>query len=643
MAESVVTLSWEDHTSGLATEFKSLLDNNSFVDCTISVEGQSLKAHRLVLSACSPYFHKLFCEETEDHPLVILLDESFQNLKAVIDFMYLGVTQIPEGNYRAFVTLAKSLEVKGLSQVSDNVPGGTTENITQDPSAKNEVTGDVQGINACQKDSSKNNSQKIAHHLDGKATPVDTHSPDSFKGNSALPELRPKSVTTPPQKQGRPQGLSAKNQVIDEVPGINVSQKDSSENNSQKIAHQVDGNTDLVDTHSPVSCKGNGALHKLRPKSVITPSQKQGNPQGFLYLKVQPCLYAGISGARNQLQVKSNETLSSNFISGGTVSVNGQVFKISGAGRVPPVRLQATQRRSAVRLPSGGSQQSTTLQLHEEPVQDAVAPTMSSSPAGHKRKRKKNIICKVCGGSFISQCALDIHNRTHTGERPFLCDVCGATFIRQSQLASHSTIHTGERPYECDFCGKTFRQKSNLNLHLPLHTGKRPHRCDVCGKAFLQKQELIQHKNLHTGERPHRCDICGIAFRRAHNLRIHKIRHTGEWPFRCDACGKTFLQKNRLAQHMPVHTGERPYKCDVCGKAFGFQTSLKTHRKIHTGERPHSCDVCGKTFRQKTTLVTHSRVHTGERPFSCELCGARFHQQSGLAYHMRTHNKIKSA
>ncbi|KAK7869426.1 hypothetical protein R5R35_008155 [Gryllus longicercus] len=606
MAESVVTVSWKDHTSELAREFKSLLDNNSFVDCTISAEGQSLQAHRLVLSACSPYFHKLFCEVTEDHPLVILLDESFQNLKAVIDFMYIGVIQIPQGNYGAFVTLAKSLEVKGLSQVANNPPGSTTENVPRDPSAKNQVIGEVPAINASQKDSSENNSQKIAYHSDDNTDLVDTHSPVSSKGNSALCEVRPKSKITPSRELGRPQGQapSMKNQVTNEVKGINASQKDSSQNNSLKIAHCLDGNTDLVDSYSPLSVKGNGALRELRPKSVMAPSQKQGNPQGILYLQVQPCLYAPILGAKNQLLVKSNESLSRNITSqmgGGTASVHGQVFLVSGAGSLPSVGLQAAQQLS------GGSHQNTTLlQL---PVHDAT----SSNPTGHKNKRKKKHICKVCGSSFVAQCLLDIHNRTHTGERPFLCDVCGATFIRQSQLASHSTIHTGERPYECDFCGKTFRQKSHLNLHLPLHTGKRPYRCDVCGKTYVQKQEFIEHKNLHTGERPHRCDICGIGFRRSHNLRIHKFRHSGEWPFRCDVCGKTFVQKNRLTQHMASHTGERPYKCDVCGKEL----------------------------RTKWSLVVHARIHTGERPYGCELCGARFFQQPSLKYHMRTHNKIR--
>ena len=50
----------------------ALCPSESLVDVTLSCEGQSLKAHKLVLSACSPYFKALFQEHVENHPIVIL-------------------------------------------------------------------------------------------------------------------------------------------------------------------------------------------------------------------------------------------------------------------------------------------------------------------------------------------------------------------------------------------------------------------------------------------------------------------------------------------------------------------------------------------------------------------------------------------
>lgn len=49
-------LRWNNHQSNLLAVFDQLLTSEAFVDVTLAVEGQMLRAHKMVLSACSPYF-----------------------------------------------------------------------------------------------------------------------------------------------------------------------------------------------------------------------------------------------------------------------------------------------------------------------------------------------------------------------------------------------------------------------------------------------------------------------------------------------------------------------------------------------------------------------------------------------------------
>lgn len=49
-------LRWNNHQSTLVAVFDTLLEKGMHVDCTLAAEGQTLKAHKVVLSACSPYF-----------------------------------------------------------------------------------------------------------------------------------------------------------------------------------------------------------------------------------------------------------------------------------------------------------------------------------------------------------------------------------------------------------------------------------------------------------------------------------------------------------------------------------------------------------------------------------------------------------
>lgn len=49
-------LRWNNHQSTLIAVFDTLLENGTLVDCTLAAEGKFLNAHKVVLSACSPYF-----------------------------------------------------------------------------------------------------------------------------------------------------------------------------------------------------------------------------------------------------------------------------------------------------------------------------------------------------------------------------------------------------------------------------------------------------------------------------------------------------------------------------------------------------------------------------------------------------------
>ena len=53
------SLRWNDHHSAVVSALDLLMQNETCVDVMLASEGQFIKAHRVVLCACSNYFQVL--------------------------------------------------------------------------------------------------------------------------------------------------------------------------------------------------------------------------------------------------------------------------------------------------------------------------------------------------------------------------------------------------------------------------------------------------------------------------------------------------------------------------------------------------------------------------------------------------------
>ncbi|XP_029605108.1 gastrula zinc finger protein XlCGF53.1 [Salmo trutta] len=108
--------------------------------------------------------------------------------------------------------------------------------------------------------------------------------------------------------------------------------------------------------------------------------------------------------------------------------------------------------------------------------------------------KEKRFLCMFCNKGFSCLQKVEIHQRVHTGVKPYSCTQCHMRFAQARDLKRHQRVHTGEKPYSCPQCEKRFSRQDNLKIHLKVHTGERQFACTQCGKKFTERSYLRIHQ-----------------------------------------------------------------------------------------------------------------------------------------------------
>jgi len=110
-------LRWNDFETNISSSFKELKNDEDFFDITLACAGEKqVQAHKVILSACSPFFKSILKKNPHQHPLVYLKGVQYEEVLSVVNFMYHGEVNVAQEDLASFLAVASELQVKGLSQ-----------------------------------------------------------------------------------------------------------------------------------------------------------------------------------------------------------------------------------------------------------------------------------------------------------------------------------------------------------------------------------------------------------------------------------------------------------------------------------------------------------------------------------------------
>ncbi|XP_028039632.1 zinc finger protein 77-like [Bombyx mandarina] len=258
---------------------------------------------------------------------------------------------------------------------------------------------------------------------------------------------------------------------------------------------------------------------------------------------------------------RSNRVLAATYVRGFNDYSNFR-FETTGVEYIEYRVVETPEESSTPR----GEEQS------EEPVGGLRRHVSSCSQCGSKRRcrhrAQSSHTCQFCSKVFTRKFNFLLHVKRHLGQRDWTCPGCGALQLTRWHAERHCKPKTR---HVCSVlgCGKMFTTKTNLNIHVRTHNGERPFECSHCKKTFTSKNTLKDHIRIHTGEKPYMCPVCGQQFA-TNKLSSHMWRHRRPGlrpraprapppaPVACLYCGAKYHHRQSLNKHVKKQHQQKP-------------------------------------------------------------------------------------
>lgn len=444
-------LKWHSYGAHLHSSVATLLHSESFADVLLATScGRHVAAHRFVLAACSSYLSHIFqtCHfgaNTNAPTIVVLPTEiGYRTLKILIQYMYSGEATVTNDQLEGVLKAGDILRVRGLwrsntGSKKENIQSNN-QKVERDKKEQPPLTGQIQKIKLVQP-----STEKIVENVQQPATtqnavqapkPVERKNAEKVEEKSSEPET--KKVLE--ENKNNEQNKNKENLEANGKKRKSVSSDVESNKSRSEGGENAELNLELLVKDEPIdweeSIDPSESLtidHEIDIKpEIVHSADEDGDMEEEEYTPLT-CDMCSQTFNRPSDWVRHIEFTHADMTENRRKKRKGDVDDDSKD--FPPLKCDLCGNMYP-------TPQEWVRHIQTEHTEEQLALMNNSAPPKPKRVHSHQKLCNICQKVFPSHASMVIHQRTHTGERPFLCSYCKKGFNVKSNLLRHlRTLH----------------------------------------------------------------------------------------------------------------------------------------------------------------------------------------------------------
>jgi hypothetical protein len=268
MGSEKFCLRWNDFEKNISGAFRELREDKDFFDVTLACEdSDQLLAHKVILSACSPFFRTVLRRNPHQHPLLYLKGVKYTDLQSVLNFMYHGEVNVAQDELNSFLAVAEDLRVKGLTQ-NDQQPGSGGGNGSAAAQTNKSGSGNSSSFSRPKSPAAGSSSGNKNAARDSHRDLMSVGGPPSKRPRSSLPSVCSNSV--PAAAPAKPPPPDDDDDDIEEVIPVKSEPRDNTASGGGIVA-----NTDMYGAAAAVGSGGGQSQALAQEEDMVYGGQDE--------------------------------------------------------------------------------------------------------------------------------------------------------------------------------------------------------------------------------------------------------------------------------------------------------------------------------------------------------------------------------